>query len=218
MDSGNGKLTELDAPRAEGSIGSQSNCQGLDGEYIIDTGERYLEYDIETGKSRELLRWLDGSISAPLAACRLGEYALACYTGGDALYLLDMEPTSIGDRSVVNVALIDVSDPDSVLRQMNQNIELYEYRVSGRYSSYNAGEVERFLTEMMTGRAPDLVLMRNSVSINTDSGLFDDLYPYIDADETLSRDGFIPNLLQALSCGGELHQLWEAVEIGRAHV
>lgn len=213
LDSGNGKLTELDAPSAEGSIGSQSNCQGLDGEYIIDTGERYLEYDIETGKSRELLRWLDGSISAPLAACRLGEYALACYTGGDTLYLLDMEPASIGDRSVVNVALIDVSDPDSVLRQMNQNIELYEYRVSGSYSSYNAGEVERFLTEMMTGRAPDLVLMRNSVSINTDSGLFDDLYPYIDADETLSRDGFIPNLLQALSCGGELHQLWEAVEI-----
>lgn len=66
---------------------------------------------------------------------------------------------------------------------------------------------------MVTGRAPDLVLTRGPAEINTDSGLFDDLYPYIDADVTLSRDGFIPNLLQILSCGGELHQLWEAVEI-----
>lgn len=213
LDSGSGRLAELDVPAAEVGTGSQSSCQGLDGEYIIDTGDRYLEYDMETGESRELLRWSDGSIGAPLAACRLGEHAFVCYTGGDAVYLLGMEPAGIGDRSVVNVALIDVDDPDSVLRQMNQNSERYEYRVSGSYSSANAGEIDRFLTEMMTGRAPDLVLTRGPAGINTDSGLFDDLYPYIDADETLSRDGFIPNLLQTLSCGGELHQLWEAVEI-----
>ena len=213
LDSGSGRLAELDVPAAEAGAGSQSSCQGLDGEYVIETGERYLEYDMEAGESRELLRWADGSIGAPLGACRLGEYALACYTGEDALYLLGMVPGSSRERSVVNVALVDISNPDPVLSQMNQNSELYVYRAAGSYSSYNEGEIDRFLTEMMTGRAPDLVLMGNTASINTDSGLFDDLYPYIDADETLSRDGFIPNLLQSLSYGGELHQLWEAVEI-----
>lgn len=210
LDAGSGKLTSLDAA-AETSMGSQSNCQGLDGEYIIDTGKSYLEYDMETGKVRELLRRLDGTLGTPLAACRLGEYAVACYTGGDAVYLLGMEPAGTGERSVVNVALVDVDD--SILQQMNQSSELYSYRASGSYRSVNEGETDRFLTEMITGKAPDLVLIGSNSSINTDSGLFDDLYPYIDTDETLSRDGFIPNLLQTLSCGNELHQLWEAVEI-----
>lgn len=212
LDVGNGKLAELDVSGAKAGMGSQSSCQGLDGEYIIDTGERYLEYDMETGESRELLRRLDGAI-APLAACRLGEYALACYTGGDAVYLLGMETAGSGEHSVVNVALIGVDD--SVLSRMNRNGGLYEYRAAGSYSAYDDSKekVDSFLTEMTAGRPPDLVLIGGGNSINTDSGLFDDLYPYVDADETLSRDDFIPNLLQTLSCGGELHQLWEAVEI-----
>lgn len=206
LDGESGRLAELDVSGVE--TGGHSNCQGLDGEYIIDTGERYLEYDTETGESRELLRWPDAAVSEPLAACRLGEYAFACCTGGDAVYLLGLESAGSQGRSIVNVALIGVDD--SALNRMNQNSELYEYRASGRYAG---GEVDRFLTEMSTGRAPDLVLIGGAAGINTDSGLFEDLYPCIDADETLSRDGFIPNLLQTLSCGGELHQMWEAVEI-----
>lgn len=183
----------------------------MNGEYIIDTGECYLEYDTETGEIRELLQRLDAAVSTPLAACRLDEYAFICCTGEDAVYLLGMETAACQNRSVVNVALINAND--SVLSRMNLNNELYEYRAAGSYSSYEEGAVDRFLTELMAGSAPDLVLIGDTASINTDSGLFEDLYPFIDADETLSRNGFIPNLLQTLSSGGELHQLWESVWI-----
>lgn len=209
LDSGSGTLADLDFPGV--GTHSQSSCQGLDGEYIIDTGERYLQCDPETGESRELLQRLDTAVSTPLAACRLGEFAFICHDGSDAAYLLGMETAAYQDRSVVNVALIDVDN--SVLSRMNLNSELYEYRAAGSYSSYEEGGVDRFLTELMTGSAPDLVLIGDTASINTDSGHFEDLYPFIDADETLSRDGFIPNLLQTLSSGGELHQLWESVWI-----
>lgn len=211
LDSQTGKLTSLRISGTE-NIGSQSSCQGLEGEYIIDTGERYLEYDLETGENRELLRWY-GVVSAPLAACRLGEYAVACCGGGDAVYLLGMETAGSRERSVVNVALIGVDE--SVLHRMNQSSTLYEYRASGSYSDYDDSKfgVDRFLAEMITGKAPDLVLIGGGNSINTDSGLFDDLYSYMDADEMLSRDSFIPGLLQALACGSELHQIWEAAEI-----
>lgn len=153
LDSKSGKLDEPDAPIANTGTGSQSSCQGLAGEYVIDTGECYLEYNMGTGESRELLRWSDGSAGAPLAGCRLGEYAFACYTGGDAVYLLNMEPAGSGERSVVNVALIGVDE--SVLNQMNLESALYEYRAAGSYSSYDdsKAEVDSFLTELIAGRA-----------------------------------------------------------------
>lgn len=207
LDSRSGTLADLDFSGVE--THSQSSCQGLDGEYIIDTGERYLQCDPETGESRELLQRLDTAVSTPLAACRLDEFAFICRDGSDAAYLLGMETAAYQERSVVNVALIDVDN--SVLSRMNLNSALYEYRAAGSYSSYEEGAVDRFLTELMTGSAPDLVLIGDTASINTDSGLFEDLYPFIDVDETLSRDSFIPNLLQTISSGGELHQLWESV-------
>lgn len=39
------------------------------------------------------------------------------------------------------------------------------------------------------------------------------LYTFIDADNELSRESFLPNLLEALSVNGELHELWQDVTV-----
>jgi ABC-type glycerol-3-phosphate transport system substrate-binding protein len=46
-----------------------------------------------------------------------------------------------------------------------------------------------------------------------EKGLYTDLYPYLDADETISRDDFIPGLLSALETDGKLLRLWNGVSI-----
>lgn len=114
-------------------------------------------------------------------------------------------------KSVVNVALISgegTAIDDGVLRELNDSQSLFEYRAV----PYAQEDIQRFETELALGLAPDLVLF--SDNIDTASPLFDDLYPYIDADSQLKRTGFLPHFLEALSDGGELKQLWDQTWIG----
>lgn len=207
LDRETGELERLD--RGGGKMPmSFAGCQGLAGEYIINNGAAFYQYDLGEGTGRELLCWnyADSSFDALGPGCRLGESAFACvFTDSGALTLCGMERVHYAERSVVKVALVGVSE--LVLAEANSTSRLYEYQGV----SYPEEETGRLLTGMMAEDPPDLVLFRSGV--NTDTGAFEDLYPYLDEDPELSRDSFLPNFLEALSAGGELHQLWDQVSI-----
>ncbi len=90
----------------------------------------------------------------------------------------------------------------------------YEYQIT----HYDYGEHERYIADLTSGNAPDLVLFRarpfgEYPGLDVNNEYYDDLYEYIDADDTLGRESFLPNLLEAMSRGGELKFLSRQVEI-----
>lgn len=90
----------------------------------------------------------------------------------------------------------------------------YEYQIT----HYDYGEQERYIADLTAGNAPDLVLFRarpfgEYPGLDVNNEYYDDLYEYIDADDTLSRDSFLPNLLEAMSRDGELKFMSRQVEI-----
>lgn len=90
----------------------------------------------------------------------------------------------------------------------------YEYKIT----HYDYGEHERYIADLTAGDAPDLVLFRTTPfveypGLDVNNEYYDDLYEYIDADDTLSRDSFLPNLLEAMSRDGELKFLCRQVTI-----
>lgn len=88
-----------------------------------------------------------------------------------------------------------------------------KYRVDVRdYSEYNSEDdysagLTKLTTEIMAGNMPDILSVAESIPYRqlAAKGLLEDLYPYIDADEQLSRGDFFPNVLSAMGLDGKLY-------------
>lgn len=188
--------------------GSVSQVQGLDGEYIVDTSRSFMLTDLEGDSYEELLRYsYDGSYSCQ--ACRLGESSFLYAQGSGSAVVTGMEEVPYVEKSTVRVAMVsNWMDMDTgILQSLNNGSGPYRYEAQ----VYGKDEVDKLTTELGAGRAPDLVLFYDNV--NTCSELYEDLYPYIDADPDLKREDFLPGLLEAASGGGALRQLWDYVVI-----
>ena len=62
--------------------------------------------------------------------------------------------------------------------------------------------------DLLYGQSPDLLFVNGlPYEVYARQGLLEDLYPWIDADETLSRTDFTQNLLRALETNGALYRL-----------
>ena len=186
--------------------GSEAPCQGLDGEYISNSGESFVEFDFANDSYRELFRWnTSNALAGP--ACRLGESAFICVEpGSGSLLLTGLEEVPYVEKSVVQVAVVGLNG-DAHIPEMNEKLQNYDYQVT----RYEPGEEDRFLTELISGKPFDLVLFNDGV--NTSSDYFADLYPFLDGDADLSRDSFLPNLLESTSVHGQLHQLWDQTAV-----
>ena len=188
-----------------------TSVQGLDGEYIANTGDSFIELDFEADACRELLAWnMDRSSQVGLnTACRLSETTFVGTANADYLLVSGEEQIPYQEQSTVKVAIVSDSwsywaDEFKVLSNASPD---YAYEVTG----YSDAEAERLLTSLSAGDTPDLVIFVNN--LDTKSAYFDDLYTFIDNDPDLSRESFIPNFLESLTYNGELHQLCTSVSI-----
>ena len=208
---------------------SYTSCQGLDGEYIIAGTSKLISYDLDSGACELLFDAEAAAIPQTLftmalgPACRLDENTFVCCNGTNQVVVLGMEAKVYQERIPVTVALIDIAEvedgntyvyplTEDRVKEANQASTEYEYQAV----HYNLLELDRLRADILAGDCPDLVIYIDSEhfpGIQTDSDLFDDLYAYIDADETLSREDFLPNLLEAMSLNGELHRIWAGTQI-----
>lgn len=190
--------------------GSLTPCQTFDDKYLFNDGECFYNFDFDTGMRTDIIRWNYGTqLAACTMACQLNESAFA-YTsyGSDALYLICKKAVLRPEnQSTVKVALINTDTAGGDAEELNNEASDYIYECT----AYDKDEIDRLLTEIATGGGPDLILFNGE--IDTSSKYFEDLYPYIDRDAELTRDSFLPNLLNSLEINGELHELWTGVQI-----
>lgn len=78
------------------------------------------------------------------------------------------------------------------------------------YSEYNTAEdysagLTKMTTEIMAGNCPDIIDLNGlSKTQLAAKGLIEDLYPFLDADEEISREYFLPTVLKAAEVNGKL--------------
>ena len=96
----------------------------------------------------------------------------------------------------------------------NYRIHIIDYFVDSDFD-YDIA-ITRLTTDIITGRIPDIL----DVSIDripynqfAKSGLFENLYPYIDSDPLLSRDDFVESVLRASEIDGCLYRVFPAFHI-----
>lgn len=97
---------------------------------------------------------------------------------------------------------------------VNFNRQNQEYRIVVKdYSEFNTDEdysagLTRLTTEIGSGVMPDLLCTSGlPVRQYAAKGLLQDIWPMLDADETLSREDLVTEVLDALSVDGKLYEL-----------
>ena len=90
-----------------------------------------------------------------------------------------------------------------------------EYRIEIKPLLYNnESERDRLLIELATSEDIDILDTSFLPDGALDAGLLADMLPMIDADETISREDFIPSLLQAMMKHGGLYEYTDKFTLG----
>jgi ABC-type glycerol-3-phosphate transport system substrate-binding protein len=96
--------------------------------------------------------------------------------------------------------------------EFNKESEEYQVEVENYYD-YNDIGVEEALTQfnsdILSGKIPDILLISSNLPYNSyaSKGLFKDLNPLLEDDETLSRDMLVESVLEAMETNDKLYSL-----------
>lgn len=205
----------LSAACVDAAVLSSCVCQDSAGGCLYYDSQALCEYDIENHQSSELLSWNLEKVPGGYARYigRVDEntfFVLGSNT--DTVQIIGQAFVSPVENDIVNVAIVkDINGTETQaaarVMQMAAISDDYHYIIT----EYGEEDLNRLIAEISTGNSPDLVLFGRE--LNTSSDFFEDLYPYLDRDEELSRDSFLPGLLSALEVRGQLHELWPTVMI-----
>ena len=202
---------------------------GGDYDLFFSDGMNLYGYTLGDETGTKLLNWInvdingnqlngfriggDGSINALL--CDLDTGTPSCEMARLAL----VPASTLPKRQILTLAVLDLdSQVQSRIISFNRHsdtvrIEVVNYSDYRTEEDYNAG-LTKLTTEIMAGNLPDLLSV-GSLPYDqlANKGLLVDLYPYLDADEELSRDSFFPTVLKALEQNGGLYQVAPSFQI-----
>lgn len=179
-------------------------------------------YTLESGESTDILSWVDNDVSASelsfitVGADGLVRGLIAGYDKNDnmvaELVTLEKIPReSVKEKEHLSLATVSGTDElyDAVIRfnraSEKYHVDVKDYNAMLGGSSY-AEAAMKLKTELMAGDTPDLLDLTDlPYSHLAARGLLEDLYPYIDADNELSREDFFENILSAYEVNGRLY-------------
>lgn len=183
--------------------------------------EKLCRYDPASGSMEALFAWTDVALSYSYMYGRTGmENSKGdIYHLTDSLIKVSLEQIPKKD-SLVLACFGDSSDDstvnpftsyvctdalkDAIIRFNNSDPE---YKIEIRPVVYNSEEErELMLIELISSGDVDLIDTSLLPEGAVDDGLLVDLLPYIDAEAELSREGFIPTLLEAMMRDGGLYE------------
>lgn len=200
-------------------VRTDANCYGY---YVSDKGETFLSQDsglvsldVNTGETSELFKWLDVAINLDFAQgggtvvqSAAGDYYMAGITSRN---IQKVSPGLVKDREVVR--LRGISDPVILNAALRFNSTNEDYRVEYEFMGSGHELSRQEILELVLQDSPDIVYTPSLPQNSIDGGLFVDLLPYIDADESLSREDFIEPVLNGMIRKGGLYELLTQVDM-----
>lgn len=189
-----------------------SRCQSADGAALLNDGERLLRIG-ENGELEELLNWYavtEDYGNTYRCVCRLGEEDYLLTRQNDAA-LVHMQLRYAPPERTVRIGLYGrpaqlESAISGAFRQCSPDHKV-------EFVNFGDGEQGRLGFQAALSAGDIDIAICNMGEVDPSTG-FVDLYPFIDGDESLSREDFPEALLQGLEKDGELNCIWGAFCIG----
>lgn len=126
-----------------------------------------------------------------------------------------VNPEDVKDKTTIVLACtgLDWSLRTQVVK-FNKSNEKYRITIQdyssiyGSDTDYTAG-INRLNADIVSGKVPDILVLSTDMPIDSyiSKGLFEDIKPYIEKDESLDINNFMPNIMEAFSVEGKMYRL-----------
>jgi hypothetical protein len=170
----------------------------------------------------------DGIVEKMMVKSDLGEF------GADHLFssilhngvytLFNIEPGKIveenftlktppeDNREILTITVLGQVEEDLIEAAAYYNRTNLNYRIVIDDKAYQKDDYrEAFNKQILDNTVGDIIIPNrndNTDTTYTQKGIYEDLYPYLDADGELSREEFFPNVLTAMEVDGHLYGIW----------
>lgn len=175
-------------------------------------------YSINEKKTVPIMRWEENGFVSDLTGtiCAMSEdWWIAEERNGKSslVYMKKGKPQTIGGKEKLQLACVySNSTLQKQVADFNNQNEQYYIEVI----SYNEKEnpYQAFLMDLTAGKEIDIIaLPSENQEILMAKGLLEDLYPYIEGDDELSKEDFLSNVLSAYEQNGKLYHTVSRVNI-----
>lgn len=195
-------------------------------DFCYNKGESFYGYKLADGSEEKLVTWINcdvnsNNVTSPYITeegnivCLSSEYS---NTGdGATTYFITLTKTpydQVPQKTTLTLACVylgyDIKNQilDFNRKSSDYRIEVRDYSEFNTEDDYSAGYT-KLITEIGSGAVPD-ILITDSLPMDTfgAKGLFEDLWPYIEADEEIGgRAGVVEPFFNAISQEGKLYEV-----------
>ncbi len=169
----------------------------------------FYAYDPDTGKKRELFSWLEltGDIYRYNNFCRIAEDCYLYSGSGSAVFLMTTE-YKVDSRTPIQIAFLG-DNSQSNAQRMAAKFNLYSTEYRAEAAMYEKQQLELAIA---AGECPDVVFFSGD-NLDTTTNQFLNLMPMLEQSDVLSEDSLLPGLVDSLTIGNELHELWYSLAV-----
>ncbi len=182
----------------------------------IYTDDYYVVRSVDpaTGEETPILDWINSDINCDRifnTTIHDGEvYTFEWDNNYDNRTLLHLTPAGDGEIIEKYIITLAANSISGNLKNMiiDYNRTSADYRIQVKAYGWEEGASDKFDMDLLAGNVPDLICLDqlNAEKYAT-KGMLADLGAMLDADDELSRDDFLPNILEAAAIKGKLYRL-----------
>lgn len=214
-----------------GSFGSYYSGGG-DYDLYISKSNSMCGIDIETGTETTVIDWLKSGFDTTTmdSATILSDGRILCtsyeyessgngysWSNSDLVLtiLTKVDPSEIPDKKLIKMSVwyLNYNLKQRIVEFNNTN-ENYQIEVTS-YNEYTdeSGDYMAGLTklnnDLIAGNIPDILVLDTSMPVDSyiSKGLLADLNTFIDKDEAINKEDFLPNILDIFTVNGKLYSL-----------
>ena len=199
--------------------------------FYYGSGESLYGYDAETGEGERLLSWSSADINVDCLSffTFLADGRVAAMTQNwgwegedpsvELAVLEETDASTLADKTILTYATMGLgSDQRSAIIKFNKTnpscrIEIRDYSEYATEEDYQAG-LTKLNTEILSGNVPDIIdVNRLPLRQYGAKGLLEDLWPYIDSDPDISREGLMERVFTAAEQDGKLYRVFDSFGI-----
>lgn len=189
--------------------------------YLVDSNGIY-GYNIGDNDKTQLLNYVDSDFDFYsvyyLAAINEREF-FALYDSADSSNVpakfSKVDPEDVKDKTQITLAMVNMNwQVRREVVKFNKSSEEYRINIINYYSLYGSesdsnAAMNKLNADIVSGKVPDILLLEDTMPVDSyiNKGLFEDLKPYIEEDEELDINNFMPNIMEAFSVDGKLYTL-----------
>lgn len=211
---------------------NSGTCYPGNGKYLffMNSGDILYGYHADTREREAIIQWSAADIDydqvSVFSVMEDGRAAVLLQNTDttpvsyEFALLTPMEDGQQTEKTVLTLAAVYL-DSDIRTQVINFNKHSDKYRiVINDYSQFNTSDdasagLTRLNTEIVAGRVPDILATSSSLPLRqyAAKGYLEDLWPMIENDTDLGREGVMENVLKAAEVDGKLYQVFDSFYI-----